>query len=123
MTSIPPKPLRLPVKLAAARLPWRSARVGWLVAAAALLAGLPVFCPFLSEFCNAERDLWMMVPAIGAAWYRLRRVETGRAEHRSNGWLFGTAVAEGMIWALAVWIKPHVVFVAAACWAASAMRI
>src|SRR4051812_16662984 len=43
MTSIPPKPLRLPVKLAAARLPWRSARVGGLVAAAALLAGLPLF--------------------------------------------------------------------------------
>ena len=101
----------------------RWAKVGGGAAAGAwVAAGVATFYPFLSEFCHAQRDVWMMVPAVGAAWYRLRRTEAARSGAKSHGWLFGTGAVEGAIWGLAVWIKPHVVLVAAACWAASAMR-
>ncbi|HUR54501.1 MAG TPA: hypothetical protein VMZ71_10240, partial [Gemmataceae bacterium] len=102
---------------------WTREGGGSLAGVVWVAAGVATFYPFLSEFCHAQRDVWMMLPAVGAAWLRLRRVEIARSEPRSNQWLFATAALEGAIWGLAVWIKPHVVFVAAACWAASAMRV
>lgn len=41
----------------------------------------------------------------------------------SDGSIFFTAVIEGMIWAAAFWVKPHVVVMAAAAWLVLAMKL
>jgi hypothetical protein len=86
-----------------------SAGVAWLVAGAAL------FYPFTTEFSHAQRDVWMLLPVLGATSLRVRRA--------GGGPQFWPAVGEGLIWGVAVWIKPHVVFPAAAVWLASARRV
>ena len=85
------------------------AAVAWAAAAAHALY------PFLEEFDHA-RDLWMMLPAVLAIGLRMRRLE--RPDPRPAG-----AFLEGLVWACACWIKPHVVFVAAAAWLATAPRL
>ncbi|QEL16054.1 hypothetical protein [Limnoglobus roseus] len=90
---------------------WAGAnRVGlaWMTAGAAALY------PFTTEFCHAQRDVWMFLPALAAVVIRLRRTP----EHA-----FAKGFLEGLLWASAVWIKPHVVFPAAAVWLFSARRV
>src|SRR5438067_3855087 len=43
-------------------------------------AGVASFYPRSSEFCHIQRDLWILLPAVRATVYRLRRVERARAE-------------------------------------------
>ncbi len=69
------------------------------------VAGVALFYPFSPEFNHAQRDVWMLLPALAA--FRLRQA--------------GVApFAEGLLWGVAVWVKPHVVVPAFAVWAASA---
>lgn len=68
-------------------------------------AGVALYYPFTSEFNHAQRDVWMLLPALAA--FRLRLA--GRAPF-----------AEGLLWGCAVWVKPHVVVPAFAVWLASA---
>ena len=68
------------------------------------VAGVALFYPFTSEFCHAQRDVWMLLPAVLA--FRLR--VAGRAPF-----------VEGLVWGCAVWVKPHVVVPAFAVWAVS----
>lgn len=84
--------------------------VAWLAAAVAL------WYPFTSEFSHAQRDAWMLLPALVAARLRVQRVE--RAAPR-----FSLSVLEGLAWGAAVWLKPHVVVPALAVWTASAVLI
>lgn len=84
-------------------------------------AGIAGFYLFLSEFNHCQRDVWMMLPALAAAWYRVRRVR--RAAGRSDGWVFRTAVLEGTTWGLAAWVKPHIILVAAAAWLVTQGRL
>ena len=94
------------------------ASVAWFVAAAAL------FYPFTTEFSHVQRDPWMFLPAVVAAWLRVRHIAPGlpgvpedtRRERRAM-W----SVLEGFIWGLAVWVKPHVVVPALAVWVVSAV--
>src|ERR1700722_3472431 len=90
--------------------------VAWLAAASAL------FYPFTSEFNHVQRDPWLLLPALAAAWLRLSRTikpmltagchspESGAdpSSHinRSGFW---RSVAEGLVWGAAVWVKPHVI--------------
>src|SRR5262245_4576513 len=76
-------------------------RVWFLVAAA-------VFYLFETEFIHCQRDGWMMLPAVAATWWRVRRVATPRTT-----WL---SVAEGVLWGCAVWIKPHFLVPALLVW-------
>ncbi len=61
----------------------------------------------LSTWSHCQRDTWMLLPVLGALWLRERSVG-------SNGGMLGTrrlvvaALAEGALWAVAFWIKPHV---------------
>lgn len=87
--------------------------VAWFVAAAAL------FYPFQSEFTHVQRDPWMLLPAVVAAWLRLKQTERAGTGHL----LFRPAVLEGFVWGLAVWVKPHVVVPALAVWALSAVLL
>lgn len=93
-------------RLAAAGGADRSARV-WAVAAAAW------FYPFISEFNHAQRDVWMLWPALAATSLRIRTLGAGKGPSFRSAWLQGT------LWGVAVWIKPHVVVPALLVWLAS----
>lgn len=67
------------------------------------------------EQCHCQRDVWMLVPALGAFTLRRRRLEqlvTGEATARQLA--FGGFV-EGLCWGAAIWIKPHVMLPLLAC--------
>ncbi|MDB5313491.1 MAG: hypothetical protein JWO38_7693, partial [Gemmataceae bacterium] len=86
------------------------AAVAWYAAAVAL------FYPFTSEFNHCQRDPWMLLPGVVAGWMRLgalRRAAAGGPV--AVRW----AAAEGFVWGLAVWLKPHALIPAAAVWAVS----
>ena len=78
---------------------------GGPAARAWFVAGVALFYPLTPEFDHAQRDVWMLLPALAA--FRLR--QAGRAPF-----------VEGLLWGVAVWVKPHVVVPAFAVWAASA---
>lgn len=88
-----------------------SAGVAWVAAAAA------AFYPFSHEFNHAQRDVWMILPAVAAIGLRLRRCEAARQPNVVSG------LAEGLLWGLGCWIKPQLLFIAAAVWLVSAGRI
>lgn len=72
-----------------------------------------------SEWLHCQRDAWMLVPALGALELRAR--QAARLRSRADlaneaSRVFGWGVLEGVVWGLAVWIKPHVVIPAAVAW-------
>jgi hypothetical protein len=82
----------------------------WAVATAAL------FYPFTVESAHAQRDVWMLLPALAATALRVRRAAATPARP------FCASCIEGALWGAAVWIKPHVVPVALAVWVFTAAR-
>jgi hypothetical protein len=70
-----------------------------------------------SDWCHCQRDSWMLVPALGALNLRVIRVERSLAGDSSH---LGLALAEGLLWGAAFWIKPYVAFPALAVWLSSA---
>jgi hypothetical protein len=76
-------------------------------------AGVALFYPFTTEFCHAQRDVWMLLPALLALAVRLR-------ETPKHAFAFG--VLEGALWGIAVWFKPHVLFPAVGVWLATGRR-
>lgn len=77
----------------------------WFAVAAAL------FYLFETEFIHCQRDGWMLLPAVAATCQRVRHLNTPRP--------FLGGLLEGVLWGLAVWIKPHVLVPALAVWAVS----
>jgi hypothetical protein len=75
------------------------------------VSGLLVFYVSQSEWCHVQRDTWMLLPALAALHLRRWRLAGG-----STAWL---AFAEGMLWAVALWIKPHVAVPVVTVWLAS----
>ena len=95
--------------------------VGWLRAAggtrasvAWFVAGVAWFYPFTTEFSHCQRDVWMLLPAVLACRWRVRQ-----RERPSVPWAF----AEGLVWGMAVWVKPFAVVPAAAVWLTSVRGI
>jgi len=106
------------------------------------VTGVALFYPFTSEFNHCQRDVWMLLPALAAVLLRLRRMTNvqcptndppGNDESRRTNdevgsdsrsslrhwWVIGGSFvisAEGALWGLAVWIKPHAVIPAAVVW-------
>lgn len=72
-----------------------------------LLAGIALFYPYTSEFNHAQRDIWMLLPALAAVAWRCRATD----------FPFRAAVGQGVLWGLAIWVKPHVLPVVVAVWA------
>jgi hypothetical protein len=80
-----------------------------------------------SEFCHAQRDVWMLLPALAAVSLRRLRIADCRlpmADSRRGVPLLQSAIRnpqsamlEGLCWGLAVWIKPFVLLPALLCWA------
>ena len=99
----------------------------------------------ISEWCHCQRDAWMLLPALAALTLRFRQVRRlaeppvidsrrGRGPglwsrtaadgaDLSGGTVISWAAIEGLCWGAAVWIKPHVVVPALACWCLSAWCI
>jgi hypothetical protein len=88
------------------------AAVAWYAAAVAL------FYPFTSEFNHCQRDVWMLLPAVVAGWMRLAQLRRA-ADGESH--LGRRAFVEGIVWGLAVWVKPHALVPAGAIWVVSAL--
>ncbi|HEV3385410.1 MAG TPA: hypothetical protein VG097_11395, partial [Gemmata sp.] len=93
------------------------------------LAGVAFLYPFAVEMVHAQRDTWMALPALVAIALRVRRM-TGGAEgalsgeaHTRIGSAFRQSVLEGAIWGLAVWLKPHIVLMAAGTWLFTIRRL
>lgn len=88
---------------------------GWF----ALLALL--FYLSISEWCHCQRDMWMLLPALGALTMRARqtsrRLESVDAAPAAG--LFGWSLLEGLLWGAGVWIKPYVALPGLAVWVVS----
>jgi len=117
--------------------------LGWARAAGARGAGLAwcaaacaAFYPFAAEFNHAQRDVWMMLPAGAALSLRLGREqgqlvpsEAARGFASSGARAQGEAASgypvpllEGALWGVGCWIKPHLLFIAAAAWLVTRRR-
>ncbi|HEV3146645.1 MAG TPA: hypothetical protein VGZ47_22345 [Gemmataceae bacterium] len=91
-----------------------SSRLWFLVAVA-------LFYPYLPEIDHCQRDPWMLLPALLATGIRMRQLQFAgvRTALQATGWAF----LEGVVWGLAVWLKPHVIVPAFAVWLAGIPRI
>jgi len=85
------------------------------------LAGMVAFYPFGSESLHAQRDVWLALPMLTAVFLRVRRIV--RSAAGASARYFWPAFAEGLLWALATWIKPHVVPLAFAVWLLTVRRL
>ncbi len=83
-----------------------------------LAAGAAWYYLFTSEFNHAQRDVWMMLPAAFAGYRRVRRLSA--REPAGSVW---PAFGEGIVWGLAVWVKPHVTVLGLAVWLATVPRM
>ena len=85
------------------------------------IAGMLSFYPFSTEFIHAQRDVWLALPMLAAVCLRLRRI--GRRGDGAGVGYFWPAFAEGLLWALATWIKPHVIPLALSTWLLTVPRL
>jgi hypothetical protein len=69
-----------------------------------------------SEWCHCQRDTWMLLPALAALHLRRRQLSLLTRQKVSASHVFLWAVAEGVLWGVAVWIKPFVLVPAAAAY-------
>jgi len=99
------------------QLAWFARRAGATRGGVAwMVAGVAFFYPFTSEFNHAQRDVWMLLPALAATRLRLERTKLQCDDFRM-------AFFEGLIWGCAIWIKPHVLIPVAAVWLATVRRL
>ena len=85
------------------------------------IAGMVSFYPFNSEFLHAQRDVWLTLPLLAAVVLRLRRSARSAAGSPIN--YFWPAFVEGLLWAVATWIKPHAIPLALAVWLLTVRRL
>jgi hypothetical protein len=83
-------------------------------------AGVAFFYPFVTEAIHAQRDVWMSLPALLAI---VRRVRRTRDPARGTLGPFWSSAIEGVLWGLAVWVKPHVMVMAVAIWLLTIRRV
>lgn len=86
-----------------------------------LAAGCAGFYLFTHEMAHAQRDVWLTLPALLAVLNRLTRIT--RPAHGLARGVFLPALGEGVLWAVAVWIKPHFLLVAVCWWALTVPRL
>lgn len=75
----------------------------------------------LSEWCHCQRDMWLLLPALGALTLRLQQTARLASVETTPRQLFVRAIPEGCLWAAAFWIKPHIAIPGLACLIASAI--
>ena len=90
------------------------------------LAGVVLLYPYAIEMVHAQRDTWMALPALAAVVLRVRRLKLEGNETDPPipmGKALQQSILEGVLWGLAVWIKPHVVLIAAGVWVFTFRRL
>ena len=87
------------------------------------VAGMAVFYLFTSEFNHCQRDVWMLLPALGAVSVRGRRLDPASTIPNARTNLLESCFVEGILWALAVWVKPHALVPAVVVWLLTAPRL
>ncbi len=70
----------------------------------------------VSEWCHCQRDTWMLLPALEALCLRVGTLQ--RPESSTATRVVARSGIEGVLWGLAVWIKPYVLLPAVAAWLA-----
>ena len=63
-----------------------------------------------NEWCHCQRDSWMLLPVALAATLRITSHQRESSANRTRVRL--QAIAEGLCWGIAFWIKPHVAITA-----------
>ena len=86
-----------------------------------MAAGCSGFYLFTQEMVHAQRDVWLALPALLAVLSRLKRIARP-IPHLFRG-VFVPAAGEGLLWAAAVWIKPHLLLVSGGFWLLTAPRL
>ncbi len=89
---------------------------GSLASRAWAVAGMLAIYLFGTEYIHAQRDIWLALPALIALVLRLRRIGSPRG-------YFWPAVAEGLLWGAATWIKPQVIPIALFAWLLTVRRL
>jgi len=87
----------------------RRDRASHMVLAAFAFVVIGFYCS-TPEWVHCQRDIWLMLPALAAFTLRLRRIDSSQTAAK---WSVGLAVAEGLLWGCAFWIKPYVAVPAA----------
>jgi len=77
----------------------------------------------MSEWCHCQRDVWLLVPGLGALTLRRRQTEAWRAGKRPLRSVAWWGLIEGLCWGTGVWLKPMIVVPAACCWLVSAVQL
>jgi len=85
-------------------------------------AALLLFYFSVSEWSHCQRDVWLLVPALGGLHLRRRQGLRVASEPTLRS-VFAWAAAEGAVWGSAVWLKPMVVIPMLAAWIVSAMHM
>jgi len=80
------------------------------------IAGMLAFYLFSTESIHGQRDVWLALPLLSAVYIRLRRIDRPAR-------IFWPAFAEGLLWGLATWIKPHAIPLALAVWLLTVRRL
>lgn len=86
------------------------------------IAGATFLYPFTVEMTHAQRDVWMTLPALAAVVLRVRRAIQPHKDPEKRRVIWPSTL-EGVLWGLAVWIKPHIVLMAAGVWILTARRL
>lgn len=95
------------------------------------LAGVAFLYPYVGEEVHVQRDIWMALPVLSAVAIRLKRIEkmvkdsslTNGSASNSFGKTFQDSFLEGVIWGMAVWLKPHALFMATGIWFLTIFRL
>jgi hypothetical protein len=90
--------------------PWRPTKVAGHPGAILVML---LFYLSTTEWCHCQSDMWMLLPALIGLLLRVRQISRlANGEGRHVPW----AGLEGLVWGLAVFIKPFAIFAAGACW-------
>lgn len=76
-----------------------------------------------SPWNHCQRDLWMLLPSLGALFLRASTVSSWAGAGAVAKWHIQRSFVEGALWGVAFWIKPHVAIPAAAVILASLMML
>jgi hypothetical protein len=94
--------------------------LAWRLFAAVVLAS---FYLITSEWCHVQRDTWMLLPALLALGLRHAQLTALAAPHPVALTVIGRGVAEGVLWAMAFWVKPFVAVPCLLCWLTGARHV
>ncbi|QDT33557.1 hypothetical protein [Thalassoglobus polymorphus] len=75
----------------------------------------------LSEWCHCQRDIWLLLPAVGGCLLRILQVQ--RQATATSAKIFVHSLIEGCVWGLGIWLKPHLLIVCVVVWVMSIFMI